>query len=75
MGSFPETYNDDHSPLPCTNKRSTTLLKAFLALGESGLHKVEDRGDWFESWQTSKLRTKIVQVCDTQADRSQSWFF
>ena len=73
MGSFPETYNDDHSPLPCTNKRSTTLLKGFLRRWANQV--TQSRGDWFESWQTSKLRTKILQVCDTQADRAQSLFF
>ena len=47
--------------------------KAFL--GVRRIRFTQSRGDGFESWQTSKLRTKILQVCDTQADRAQSWFF
>ena len=47
--------------------------KAFLGVGR--IRFTQSRGDWFESWQTSKLRTKILQVCDTQADRAQSLFF
>ena len=47
--------------------------KAFLGVGR--IRFTQSRGDWFGTWQTLKLRTKILQVCDTQADRAQSLFF